>query len=327
MEKVRNDIIQKIICGIPANMKPAEYIVTLLGISKGSAYRRLNGELSFSFEEVAVLAKEMNFSVDEIIYSESRRKYIIEFGHYFNDNVENIIYNSLLEYYNHLCINQKMKRFITIEASNNLWFVYTLFCDNLFSFYYYKYLQQYDISCLKMKMKDVNIPDFIIDIKNKITNVILNTHNCISIAMIDPHIFLNVMAEIQYYRRRNFLEEDDMKLITNDIKSLLDSLQKGAVENSYEGREYNCFIGQRSIYSNSAAIQNDNQTYSFFYQQNLHPIICHDKRLCELHSNYLQSHKRQSVLISNSNEELQISFFDKQYEYLRKLSKNIDLKV
>jgi len=327
MEKIKNDIINKIIHSVPANVKPAEYIMNILDISKGSAYRRLNGTLSFSYDEIAILAMKMNFSVDEVIYSESRRKYIVEFGDYFNDNVHNIIFKSLEEYYNQLCNNQKMNKSVTLEASNNLWFVYTLFCDNLFKFYYYKYLQQYDITYQKTKMRELVLPDFITNIKNKITDVILNTYNCASISIIDSHIFYNTMTEIQYYYRRGFLDNTELKLIANDIKNLLNNLEKNAVEDIYEGRHYQYFVGQRKIYSNSSLTQNDNDTYSFFYHQNLHPMICHDMRLNTLHENYLQSHKRQSILISNSNEELQIRFFEKQHAYLEKLIEDRDLEV
>jgi len=326
MEKIRNDIIQKIISGVPGNMKPTEYIMRILNISKGSAYRRLNGTLSFSYEEIALLAKEMNFSVDEVIYSGSRKNHIIEFGDYFDDNVHNILYKSLEEYYEHLYINSKMHTVATIEALNNLLFVYTLFNDSLFKFFYYKYIQQYDITHLKTKMKDMVVPDSVIDIKNKITDVILNMHNCDTVSIIDPHIFLNIMSEIQYYYKRNFIDETEFYLIVKDLENLLNNLEKGAIENRFEGRCYQYYIAQRNIYSNSCLIQNETQIYSFFYQQNLHPIICYDLRLCELHSSYLQSNKRQSILISNSNEDLQISFFEKQYEYIKLLLDHKDME-
>ena len=114
-------------------------------------------------------------------------------------------------------------------------------------------------------------------------------------------------------------------LIAKDIDNLLVSLEKGTIEDLYYGRKYRYYIGQRNIYSNSSCSQNDNQLYSFFYEHDLHPIICYDQRLCKLHYNYLQAHQRQSILISKSNEELQISFFEKQHVYLRKLLKNEEL--
>jgi len=324
MEKTESNIVDKIISNIPANMNPAEYIMRKLNISKGSAYRRLNGTIPFSYDEIAVLAKEMNLSIDEVIFADSRKKFIIEFEDYFNNDVHNIIYKSLEDYLNLLHMNQKMNKVTTTEALNNLLLVYTIFNDNLFRFYYYKYLQQYDIQFSKTKMQDMVIPDFIIEIKNKLIDLILNTHNCTNVSILDPHIFYNAMSEIQYYHKRNFIDDLNLKLVVKDIKDLLTNIEKRtSIEDIDGGRRYLYFISQRNIYSNSCLIETDHQVYSAFYPQNAHPVICYDKRLCELHNRYLQANKRQSILISNSNEELQISFFQKQNEELEKLLEDI----
>jgi len=324
-EKIRNDIIDKIIKNTPANVTPTKYLMEVLDISRVSAYRRLKGLIPFCYEEIILLAREMNFSLDEEVYSDSKRKYIIEFGNYFYEEVPNIIFKALYKYYTHLNINQKMDKVINFETANNLWFVHTLFSDNLFKFYYYKYFQQYHIASLKKKMKDIEVPDSILNIKKKIVDLIVNTHNRTTICIVDRNIFFNTISEIQYYYRRGFLDDRELRLIANDIKDLLTKLEKGVVENLYDGNEYQYYLGQRSIYSNTSYIQNDKQPYSFFYQDNLHPMICYDERLCELHHNYLQAHKRQSALISGSNEELQIDFFEKQYENLRRLIDNKEL--
>jgi len=293
--RIRDEIILKIIENVPDNMKSTEYIMGLLKISRISTYRRLNGTLPFTYDEIAILAKEMNFSVDEVIHSESRRKYVFEFYDCFDEDIPGIILKSLQEYYSHLVMNQKMKKVHTTEITNNLGFVYTVFSDNLFKFYYYKYFQQYNLPSFKMKMEDLEIPDSIIEIKNKITDIILDTHNYSTTSILDQHIFFNTMTEVQYYYRRGLIGEKELKLIVKDISDLLYNIQKGTVQDIYNGRKYQYFIGQRIIDSNSSSIQNDNQLYSFFFHHNLHPIVCYDQRICQLHENFLQGYKRQSI--------------------------------
>jgi len=326
-EKIRNDIIDKIIKNTPDNVTTTKYLMELLGISRVSAYRRLKGIIPFGYEEIILLAREMNFSLDEEVESDTKRKYIIEFGNYFYDEVPDIIFKALHRYYTHLSNNQKMKKVINFETTNNLWFVYTLFSDSLFKFFYYKYFQQYHIPSFKSKMKDIKIPDSILDIKKKIVNIIVNTHNRTTICLVDRNIFFNTINEIQYYYRRRLLDDQELKSIANDIKELLYNLEKGTVEDLYDGNRYQYYLALKNIYSNTSHIQNDKQSYSFFYQDNLHPMICYDKQMCELHHNYLQAHKRQSALISGSNEVIQIDFFERQYGYLRNLVDNKDLAI
>jgi len=327
MGQIRQDIISKIVNSVPDNMKPTEYIMRTLNISKGSAYRRLNGTLAFSYDEIAVLAREMKFSIDEIIHSGSRRKYMFEFGDYSNDNTSTFIHKALSEYYNTLSAEQKMDRRNVLVTTNNLWFIYTLHFDNLFHFFYYKFLQQNDISHLKDKMKDVIVPQSVLEIKAKLLPLISYMDNTYKTSILDRHIFLNTMSEIQYYYRRNLIDDEQLHTITEDMVSLLNIIEKAIIENEYSGNKNMYFLAERNIYTNSASIENDIQTYALVFQNNIHPMVCYDQQLCVLHHHYLESHRKQSRLISSSNEQLQIAFFEKQYEYARNLVENKDLLV
>jgi hypothetical protein len=327
MMQIRNDIISKIVNSMPDNVKPTEYIMRTLGISKGSAYRRLKGTLPFTYDEIAILAHELEFSVDEVINSSSRIKYIFEFGDYFNDSPQTIILKALTDYCHSLSVEQKMKRRNVLVTTNNLWFVYTLFFDNLFKYFYYKYMQQSDISFLKEKMKDIEIPQSIIDIRQKLMHLISTIDNTYKTSIFDRHIFLNTMSEVQYYYRRNLIDDKELNEIIEDIKLLLNIIEKEIVENGYSGDKNQYFVAERNIYTNSASIENDKHTYALIFQNNVHPMACTDQNLCRLHRQYLESHKKQSRLISSSNEQLQIAFFEKQYGYIRALAENKDLMV
>lgn len=325
MIPIRNDIIFKIVSNMPDNVKPTEYIMRTLNISKGSAYRRLKGTLPFSYDEVAILAQELNFSVDEVINSNSRKKYIFEFGDYFNDDTSTIILKALTEYYNTLSLEQKMNKRNIFVTINNLWFIYTLYFDNLFKFFYYKYLQQNDLSHLKDKMEDIDIPDSVLEVKKKLFPLISCMQNTCKTSILDRHIFLNTMSDIQYYYRRNLINDDELNAITQDMVSLLNNIEKVIIENDYNENNNMYFLAERNVYTNSVSVINDVQLSALIYQNNIHPMVCYDQPLCRLHRNYLESHRKQSRLISSSNEQLQISFFEKQYEYARNLVEDKDL--
>ncbi|HCO68209.1 MAG TPA: hypothetical protein DIT04_10710 [Dysgonomonas sp.] len=327
MQQIRNEIIYKIVSSIPGNMKPVEYIMQVLHISKGSAYRRLKGTLPFTYDEIAVLAREMNFSVDEVIHSQSRRKYIFDFGDYFNEDTSTAILNSLGEYYNLLLSEQEMKMRYMIITINNLWFVYTFHFDNLFRFFYYKFLQQSDISHLKNKMKEIDIPQTIFEIKSKLADLMRKMDNTYRTSILDRHVFLNTIYEIQYYYRRKLIDDNELDNIAKDMEHLLNAVEKEIIENRYNSDKNQYFLAERNIYTNSVSIKTDTQLYAHIYQNNLYPIMCYDQQLCQLHRKYLESHKKQSRLISSSSEELQIDFFEKQYGYVQNLRENKSLMI
>lgn len=327
MEQVRKDIIDKIVSNIPNNMKPTEFIMRTLNISKGSAYRRLNAMLPFSYDEIVLLANKMNFSVDEVICSTSKKKFIFEYDGYFINNIINFILKTLSTFYDKMLMEQKMKKRRILSTANNLWFIHTLHFDNLFKFFYYKFLQQYDISHLKDKMENIDIPQSIIDIKIKLAELLLVLDNTYRTSIIDRHIFLNTIHEIQYYYRRNLINDDELKAIANDMRDLLTIIEKVITENKYNGDSNLYFLAERNIYTNSVSIETDAQVYALTFHNEIYPIVCYDQELSRAHQHYLELHKKQSSLISSSNEQLQIAFIDKQYEYIRNLAENKDLRL
>jgi len=325
MKTVRKDIINKIMDNVPYNMKPIEYMMAKLNISRGSAYRRLNGTLPFTYDEIVILANEMNFSVDEIIHQNSRKNYLIEYGDFYNDDLDKIITQTLQNSYNQLLLEQKMKERNVILIINNLWFFYTLNYDYLFKFYYFRYSHQCDLSIRKKKMKDIEIPHYIDDLRKKTGILLATLENTVRTIIFDQNMYLNTMADIQYYYRRGLLLDEELALIIEDLKLLIFYVEKQTMEDKFYFRNYRYYISQKNIYFNSISIQNDDQFYTLNFQTSISLSVCHDQLLCNRHQQYLQSYKKESILISSSNEELQLRFFEKQNKYLQLLADNEDL--
>jgi hypothetical protein len=57
----KDALTTKILDSIPKNIKPIEYLIKILDISKESAYRRLRGEIPFTFEEMSKLSLDLDF--------------------------------------------------------------------------------------------------------------------------------------------------------------------------------------------------------------------------------------------------------------------------
>ncbi len=70
-EAFRKKIINKIISEIPLHIKPVDFLSATLDIAKESAYRRLRGEMAFTFEEIVKLSQKLEFSIDELAGNKS----------------------------------------------------------------------------------------------------------------------------------------------------------------------------------------------------------------------------------------------------------------
>lgn len=96
LDKLNAALIAAIQNGTPEYTNPAAILTDKLNIGREAAYRRLRGEVPFTFGEAAVLSAQMNFSLDRAVGA-------VDFGNVlfrlsFND------YHTALEDYTALSI-------------------------------------------------------------------------------------------------------------------------------------------------------------------------------------------------------------------------------
>jgi hypothetical protein len=58
--------ITNVISKFPSRIKPRDYLMAKLSISRESAYRRIKGTVPFSFDEILQISQDLGFSLDEI---------------------------------------------------------------------------------------------------------------------------------------------------------------------------------------------------------------------------------------------------------------------
>lgn len=65
-KNINKALLSKILESIPEHISTVTYLMDFLDISQGAVYRRLKGEIPFSFDEIYKLSENLGFSVDEI---------------------------------------------------------------------------------------------------------------------------------------------------------------------------------------------------------------------------------------------------------------------
>jgi len=324
-ENNESNIINKILHSIPRQVKPINYIMEVLDIGRISAYRRLNGEIPFTFKEVIQLARILKFSIDELIFLDSKNKCVIDYGDYYTDRSEMIIIKILQKFLDRILVDNEVNKRNIVIIANNLWFIYTLDFDYLFKFYYYKITQQNDISSLKMKMEEVIISKALNDLRVKVNNIMKNMTNTERTFIFDRHVYLNTLSDVQYYYRRGLINDEELELIVRDFNRLLYYMEGEVIEVKFNGKKNHYYISQKNIYENAASVKQDNKQYCLFYQTPIIPVICYDQQLCHFQREHLESFKKQSNFISGTCEDVQVRFFEKQHNYIQNLIENKDL--
>lgn len=319
----REVFVKKVLETIPSHLNPAEYLMEILDISKVSVYRRINCKIPFTYDEIVKLSSELNFSLDEIICSDSNNRAIFMVQNEEKVQSHDFFLKALKGYYDNLLAESiAFYRKATI-AINNVWLIHTMGSDNLFKFYYYKWLVESSPSYFNHVFEEITVPYEILELKTKIGYLMQNISN--NTFIIDKLIYFNTIRDIQYYYRRKLLSDNDLFLVKKDLENMITYTEEQVAKGTYTTIAHYFYLSYVNIYTNSLYVEFDDKYQSFFYEYSIRPLRSVSPQICEPHKRWMESLMKNSVFITASNEALQVEFFNKQKEYLRALIEDEDL--
>jgi hypothetical protein len=306
----------KILDRIPTNIKPIEYLIELLGISKESAYRRLRGEIPFTFKEISQLSLDLDFSIDELIARPCESRVLFNMQTDPDDNPSTAFMKRFEQYYNfflHLETNPNVETVLTL---NHVPAIASIYFKNLFQFFYFKWLHQNQETSLKLNYSDVIIPDEIETLRKKVKFSAANCINQITL-ILDSDFFASLVNEIHYYRKRRLIQEEDFEKVKNDVLSFIDLMEDWARTGAFGQRaKISIYLSPMNIATNTTYFQYDGGETSFIHPFSIYPISSGHPALCEKHKKWIHSMKKYATMITQSNELLQSEYFDKQREWI-----------
>ena len=324
MDNLRNTIATKILSNIPPRVKPIDYLMETLNISRESVYRRIRGDISFTFEEIAKLSVELGFSIDELIIKDQPSRVFFDLHIASMQNPSDVFMMIFQQYLQNTFNISYTKDIESVMVLNHVPPCFTIFFNHLFKFSYYRWMHQNQESSLKYFYADVVLPEKLIGLQQKAIENSKRIQN--NTFILDPNIFLNLTREIHYYNKRRLINEDDFSLIREDLLGLIDMLESIAQTGFYASEaKYNFYISSLNVESSSQYIRYDEQVKSQFFVSAIEPITVTNPSLCAIHKKWLDSIRKYATLITQSNEILQVRYFNKQRNYIEELSESTPL--
>lgn len=312
-------LADKIFEKVPLEVNPIEYLMETLDLSRKSVYRRRKGELPFTFEEVAILSKELNFSFDELVAKSNESQAI------FNHHADHLFdpketFKRMLEKY--LEFYKKAisaKSFYGVFTVNRILPVFALDSKHLFRFFYYMWLHQGHSAPLNFRYSDMVFPPEIADLSRKVWEYMRYVPKTTVIA--DVMIFKNIFKEFEYYYKRELLSKEDFMSLRDELLSYIKEIEAVATVGTNEyGAQYSIYLSKLDIESNSCYFRIDEDIESSFWVFGISPLYTNNSSVFTSHKKWLDSLKKYSTLITQSNELLQSEFFNEQYTFVKESS-------
>ncbi len=292
----------------------AEEIAGLLDISTDSAYRRMRGEKTISFDELYRIAINYSISLDQLMNINNggivfQGQYLdkenFRFENYMASLVQNMAYmNSFKEkefYYS--CKDLPIfHHFVFREIAAFKWF-----------FWLKTYFQFPEFEKKKFRFSDY--PDELFALDQKV----LNIYNQIpSIEIWNIESMNIILRQIEFYRDGQVFESDkDAYMLYDTLEKLWDHMEKEAAagykfnynEPDKPMAKFSMYFNEVLLGDNSMLVILDGQKLSYMTHTTINFMLSRDIKFNENMHNHLRNQIRRSTLISAVSEKERSRFF------------------
>lgn len=316
-DQLNHNILSAIKEKIPNKKSLANLLADLLCIEKEAVYRRLRGEVAFTFAEIALIANELGISLDSMIsntLAQRSKPFQLKLTDFLNPNE--------VDY-------SMMEEFISIisEAGNDPKSELSD-CTNILPiglFYGYPYIERlYLFKCLYQSaqtnkirsFKDVVYSSRVKQYQKETLYTLKQIKNTNYI--FDPFIFRYLVNDIAYYRSIDFMDEEDEHYMKGDLMRILQNMEQLAVSGMYNetGNKVSMYVANVNFDLSYWYININHLHISLIKAFALNSFATVDEDSYVILRQRIETLLRSSTLISVSGERQRMDFFEKQREII-----------
>jgi hypothetical protein len=120
------------------------------------------------------------------------------------------------------------------------------------------------------------------------------------------------------------ISDKDIAVIKRELITLVNKIEKKMQDGCNKaGSIYNFYLSLLDIETNTTWASYGNGSGSFFWIYSISPTIICNEKVNTMHKKWLETLKKYSVLITQSNEILQVNFIDKQRKYIENITQDL----
>lgn len=316
MKSTFEAFIQNIKQKTPEGTNTVDMLTEIIPMSKEAAYRRLRGQIDFSFSEIMKIAQKLNISLDDLFKTTSNQ--------FFKVNVINIKENSFME---DLIQWQELTLLLMRELrsrpdhyafsiNNNISVLYLFKYDLISKFRLYKWYYQKCSLAKVIKMSELELPKKVISLQKMMLNELYTTriHFIYSYELME-----SLVNDIIYFYHLELISKEEVDQIREEALSILVDMEQDAT--SGKNHEIPCTIHVTSINFENDFILWHNEKLSkvTFRPFGVNFFSIENPEVITEMKSWTDMLLKSSTLISFCGEKKRKDFFQDQRDILKRL--------
>ena len=287
-------------------------IANILNISYDAAHRRTSMKSKFSLEESLTLAKNYSISLDHFMESGNQIiakktkpiRTVTDLLNYFDD---------ALHLLNDFKINPDTQVYY---SAKDIPFFYTISDSVLSKFKLFVWMNLLNEKAFMQPFDEFKLErysDKSEDLKNLYENLnVTEIWNSTTIS--------SILNQVLFYSEIEILSKETGKLILEELKTLIKSIEKKAESNN---QKFQIFAHDILILNNSILFKNKEKSSLFVPFNMFGYMMTEDKNTCEDALNFFQHQIKNSTSLSFSGQRDRKKFFNKMLESVENLQESL----
>jgi transcriptional regulator with XRE-family HTH domain len=308
-------------------------LMDVLGVKRGAAYKRMNGETALSLEEVIKLADYFNVSLDAMFRSDKYISFFHPFVHKEKTTMD-------------VFLNQFQKFMRPLRPGSQVGKIdLTYLANELPVFYYFGH--KYIFNFLMSIWRHLHWDDHHLEITSnpdyekrahEFRDEILNNYYSHKVTEVwNSNMLNNLYQQVIFsVTIRAFREAKYIELLVNDIANLIQHLRRVSVDGvkyikgeKIDGSELKIYLNDFGNYLNVVQYGSTAFKSTFIGYDYPQFIVSHNAKFFDFSSDWIQRIKKRSVLISSEGYQFRELFFmkmDNDFDYFKtRVEKLVDV--
>ena len=305
-------LIGAVLENTPKNSNPAATVAEILNRGREAAYRRMRGEVPFTFGEAALVAARLSFSLDRIMGTDDPDCVLFRLD--FSDG------QTLLEDYPGKVESWigKMEEIASDEqsefslAGSSLPAALYLGYEGLVRFRFFKcFFQHGMLDGANNRFDDMQLPPHVFDLSRRLRQAVRQIDT--TYYVLDHSCFKHWVNAIRSFRAMRLISEGCVRELREELLRMLDELEEIALTGRFpDGRRVFLYISDVDLEG----------TYSYFVSQavqssgmavfSVNSLRTSDPDMFARIKQWVLAMRRLSTLVSRSGELQRLRFFKEQ---------------
>lgn len=319
-ELIHSKVLEAIKAKEPNKKALATLLVNLLCIEKEAVYRRLRGEVPFTFSEIALISNELGISLDNIVsstLSTQSKPFQLKLINYHSP-VE-MDFTMMKQYLDILRTGKDDPRSELIDCTNVLPPILYNGYKYIERFHLFKSLYQSGNTNTIYNLKEVKFNERMDKMIRE--NIWLTKHFKSSYYIFDPFVFQYIVNDINYFSSIDMIDEDDKQELKEELIQVIRDLELLAIS-GYDrdtGNKLSMYVGSVNFNLSYWSVDISDIHIAMIKAFVLNNFISLDEQSYNILRTRISSLLRTSTMISVSGERQRKLFFDRQREIIEKL--------